>query len=327
MSKITRIEIAAYGGTDQLKLVERDIPQLQPEQILIRHEAIGVNFIDTYHRSGLYPVPSLPSGLGGEAVGIVEAVGSKVSLVDVGDRVAYCSGPLGAYASHNVIAADTAIKLPDAISATEAAASLLKGLTVQYLIRQIYPVQKGETVLFHAAAGGVGTLAVQWLKALGATVIGTVGTDEKGELAKKLGCDHLINYRKENVPERVNDITNGDKLPVVFDGVGKDTFEDSLDCLRPRGLLISFGNASGPVDGVNLGILAAKGSLMVTRPTLFHFIATRPDFEAACADFFAAIASGQIAIAPPTEYALADIKKAHDDLEARKTTGSLVLVP
>jgi NADPH:quinone reductase len=326
MATMTRIEINAQGGIEEMKLVERDIPALEAGQILVRHEAIGVNFIDTYQRSGLYPVPT-PSGLGNEAAGIVEAIGEGVTEMVPGDRVAYCSGPLGSYASHNIVPSKTAIKLPETVSSEAAAASMLKGLTVQYLIRQIYPVKAGETVLFHAVAGGVGTLAVQWLKALGATVIGTVGSDAKMKLASDLGCDHVINYRTQSVPDTVLEITKGKKVPVVFDGVGKDTFEMSLDSLRRRGLLISFGNASGPVDGVNLGILAAKGSLMVTRPTLFHFIDTRPEFEEACNDFFSAIAEGKVTIAKPTSYALTDVAKAHDDLEKRKTTGSLILVP
>nr|WP_321455091.1 quinone oxidoreductase [uncultured Cohaesibacter sp.] len=326
MSVMTRIEIDAHGGPEQMKLVEREIPALQPGQVLVRHEAVGVNFIDTYHRTGLYSLP-MPTGLGGEAAGLVEAVGAGVSHIKAGDRVGYCSGPIGSYATHNIILADKAVPLPTSITAKQAASSLLKGLTVQYLIRQIYPVKQGDTVLFHAAAGGVGQIAVQWLKAIGATVIGTVGSDEKAELVKGLGCDHVINYRTESVPERVLEITDGAKLPVVYDGVGKDTFEDSLDCLRPRGLMVSFGNASGAVTGVNLGILASKGSLMVTRPTLAHFIPTRQALEAASHDLFSAMAAGSIKIAEPKEYALADAAKAHIDLQSRKTTGSLVLIP
>ena len=327
MSTLSRIEIETTGGPEKMQCVERDIPDLKPGEILIRHDAIGVNFIDVYFRNGLYPAPQMPSGLGKEAAGVVRAVGDGVTHVKAGDRVAYCSGALGAYATHHVIDANVAVVLPTSVSSKDAAASLLKGLTVQYLIRQIYPVKAGETVLFHAAAGGVGSLAVQWLKAIGATVIGTVGSDEKAKLAKHLGCDLVINYRKESVPERVLDFTDGEKLPVVFDGVGKDTFVDGLDCLRPRGLLISYGNASGPVEAVNLGMLAAKGSLMVTRPTLFDFIPTRQALEDASRDFFEALASGGVKITPPTEYALADAAKAHQDLEARKTTGSLVLIP
>ncbi len=327
MSTMSRIEIESTGGPEQMKLVERDIPELAPGQILVRHDAIGVNFIDVYFRSGLYPVPKMPSGLGREAAGIVRSVGEGVTHIKAGDRVVYCSGAMGTYATHHVIDANVAVLLPTSISSKDAAASLLKGLTVQYLIRQIYPVKAGETVLFHAAAGGVGTLAVQWLKALGATVIGTVGSEEKAQLAKSLGCDCVINYRTESVPERVLDFTGGEKLPVVFDGVGKDTFMDGLDCLRPRGLLISYGNASGPVEGVNLGILGAKGSLMVTRPTLYDFISTPEELAAASQDFFAALATGGVKITPPTEYALADAAKAHEDLEARRTTGSLILIP
>lgn len=327
MSGMKRIEIKAHGGPEVMRLVEQDLPTPGEGDVLIRHEAIGVNFIDTYHRSGLYPTPSLPSGLGTEAAGVVEALGEGVDHLKVGDRVAYCSGPLGAYASHNVVRAATTVKLPGAIASKAAAASLLKGLTVQYLIRQIYSVERGDCVLFHAAAGGVGQLAVQWLKHLGVEVIGTVGSDEKGDLIRALGCDHVINYRTENVPERVEAITGGKKLPVVFDGVGKDTFADSLKCLRRRGLMVSFGNASGPVDGVNLGILASHGSLFVTRPTLFDYIATREELEVASADFFEVLASGGVKIAEPAEYALADAAKAHEDLSSRRTTGSLILVP
>ena len=327
MSMLNRIEIDAHGGPEQMKLVERDIPAVGDGQVRVRHEAVGVNFIDTYIRSGLYPVPSLPSGIGGEAAGIVEAVGAGVDHVKAGDRVAYCTGPLGAYATQNVLDADHVVLLPTSVTAKQAAASMLKGLTVQYLIRQIYEVKAGETVLFHAAAGGVGQIAVQWLKALGANVIGTVGSEEKADLIKALGCDHVINYRTESVPERVLDITNGAKVPVVFDGVGKATFEGSLDSLSRRGLLISFGNASGPVDGVNLGILAQKGSLMVTRPTLFHFADTREKLQAMSNDFFEVLASGGVKIAPPAEYALADAAKAHQDLASRKTSGSLILIP
>ncbi|WP_394706059.1 quinone oxidoreductase family protein [uncultured Cohaesibacter sp.] len=323
---MTRIEIAAHGGPEQMVLVEREIPALKPGQLLVRHEAIGINFIDTYNRTGLYPLP-LPSGLGKEGAGLVEAVGDGVTRFNIGDRVAYCSGPNGSYASHNVIEADTALLLPTTISSKQAAASMLKGLTVQYLIRQLHPVKAGETVLFHAAAGGVGQIAVQWLKYLGATVIGTVGSEEKAELVKALGCDHVINYRTETVSERVMEITKGAKVPVVYDSVGKATFEDSLDCLAPRGLMVSFGNASGPVEGVNLGILATKGSLMVTRPTLAHFTPNREELEKAGNDLFSVLASGGVKLANPTEYALADAPKAHSDLEARKTQGSLILIP
>ena len=327
MTTMTRIEIEAHGGPEAMKLVERDLPAPGEGQVRVRHEAIGVNFIDTYMRSGLYPVPSLPSGLGAEAAGVVDAVGAGVSGLAEGDRVVYCAGPLGAYASHNVIAAGTAVKIPDDLSAQQAAASLLKGLTVQYLIRQIYPVKAGETVLFHAVAGGVGTIAIQWLKHIGATVIGTVGSEAKAELARSLGCDHVINYREETVSEHVAEITGGDKVPVVFDGVGKDTFDDSLKCLRRRGLMVSFGNASGPVTGVDLGVLNQGGSLLVTRPKLGDFVYTRELLDEAAADFFGAIAAGGITIAEPTAYALADAAQAHIDLKARKTTGSLVLVP
>ncbi|MGB0507388.1 MAG: quinone oxidoreductase family protein, partial [Pikeienuella sp.] len=290
------------------------------------HTAIGVNFIDIYHRSGLYP-NDLPLGLGMEAAGIVQEVGPEVSNIGPGDRVCYCSGPIGAYAESNIISADNAVKTPDGISDEVAAASLLKGLTAQYLIRQIHHTQPGDTILLHAAAGGVGLIATQWLKRLGATVIGTVGSNAKAKIAKDAGCDHIILYNQEDIAKRVSEITDGAKVPVVIDGVGATTWEASLNSLSPRGLLISFGNASGPVENVNLGILAAKGSLFVTRPTLFHYIDTPQALAAAAAEFFAEVKSGAISIDISAEYPLAEAAQAHIDLAARNTTGSLILRP
>lgn len=323
---VRRVIIEEFGGPDVMKLADRELPKLAAGQIAVKSDAIGLNFIDTYHRSGLYPI-SLPSGLGLEAAGIVTAVADDVTGFKEGDRVGYFSGPLGAYSEVNHINASQALKLPDEIGSDVAAASMLKGLTVQYLIRQIYPVKAGETVLFHAAAGGVGLIACQWLKALGAEVIGTVSSEEKAALAKSAGCDHIIRYDVDSVSKKVAEITGGKKLPVVFDGVGAATWEESLDSLQPRGLMVSFGNASGAVTGVNLGILAAKGSLFVTRPKLFDYTATRPALESAAEDFFSVLASGDVKVDIRNHYELADIVKAHQDLEGRKTTGSTVITP
>ena len=294
-------------------------------QAKIRHTAIGLNFIDTYHRSGLYPLP-LPSGLGLEGAGVVEAVGKGVTQVKAGDRVAYAGGPPGAYSEVRLIPAEKLVKVPKGISDQQAAAMMLKGLTVQYLIRRVYRVQKGETVLFHAAAGGVGLIACQWLKALGATVIGTVGSDAKANVAREHGCDHTIVYTRENFAERVKEITGGRKVPVVFDSVGKDTFTGSLDCLQPRGLLAVFGNGSGPVTGVDLNTLAG-GSYYVTRPTLMTYTALREDLEWMSKELFDVVKSGKVKIEINQTYPLADAAQAHRDLEARKTTGSTVLLP
>ncbi|MES1991919.1 MAG: quinone oxidoreductase [Pseudomonadota bacterium] len=320
------IRIETQGTPDVMKLQDIDLPAPAPHEITIRHKAIGINYIDTYHRSGLYPV-KFPSGLGMEAAGTVEALGSAVTSFKIGDRAAYGSGPIGAYAEANNVPAARAVKLPDGVSYEVAAAMMLKGMTAQFLLRQTFVVKPGDTILYHAAAGGVGLIATQWAKHLGATVIGTVGSDEKIATARANGCDHVINYRSENVPERVKEITGGKKLPVVYDGVGKDTFMMSLDCLTPRGLLISFGNASGPVTGVDLGLLAAKGSLFVTRPTMFHYAATDADFQAVAKDLFDVVAKGAVKIQINQRYKLADAAQAHRDLEASKTTGATVLVP
>jgi NADPH2:quinone reductase len=324
--KIKAIQIDAPGGPDVMQYRDVELGAPKPGEITVRHTAIGINYIDTYHRSGLYPV-KLPSGLGMEAAGTVEALGDGVTGLKIGDRVAYGSGPIGAYAEANNVAAARAVKLPDGVSDEAAAGMMLKGMTAQFLLRQTYVVKPGDMILYHAAAGGVGLIATQWAKHLGATVIGTVGSDDKAEIARAHGCDHVINYRSENVPERVAEITGGRKLPVVYDGVGKDTFMMSLDCLAPRGLLVSFGNASGPVTDVNLGILATKGSLYVTRPTMFHYAATDADFQAVAKDLFDVVAGGHVKIEIGQRYRLADAVQAHRDLEGRKTTGATVLIP
>ncbi|MDF2809963.1 MAG: quinone oxidoreductase [Microvirga sp.] len=295
-----------------------------PGDARVRHTAIGLNYVDTYVRSGAYPA-SLPSGLGTEAAGLVEAVGSGVTDVRVGDRVAYSGGPQGAYAEVRVMPADRLIVLPDGISDEQAAAMMLKGMTAQYLIRQTYKVNEGDTILFHAAAGGVGLIACQWAKALGAIVIGTVGSDEKAELAKAHGCDHPIVYTRENFVERVREITEGKMVPVVYDSIGRSTFSASLDCLAPRGLMVLFGQSSGAVEPVDLGILAQKGSLYVTRPTLRTYADKRADLLAIAQDLFEVVRSGAVKIEINQTYSLSDAAKAHQDLQARKTTGSTIL--
>lgn len=314
------------GGPEVLKYEDVDVGAPGPGQARVRNNAIGLNFIDTYHRSGLYPLP-LPSGLGLEAGGVVEAVGDGVDYLKAGDRVAYAGGPPGAYSESRVIPADRLVKIPDGITDEQAAAMMLKGMTVQYLIRRTYRVQPGQTVLFHAAAGGVGLIAGQWLKALGCTTIGTVGSDEKAALAKANGYDHTIVYTRENFAERVKEITGGAKVPVVFDSVGKDTFMGSLDCLQPLGMLVVFGNGSGPVGAFDLNLLAQKGSLYVTRPTLVSYTSKRDDLVATANDLFDVVKSGKVKIGINQTYALKDAAQAHSDLEGRKTTGSTIFKP
>lgn len=314
------------GGPDVLTYEDVEVGEPGADEARVRNTVIGLNFIDTYHRSGLYPLP-LPSGIGVEGCAVVEAVGKDVTWVKPGDRVGYCGGAPGAYAESRIIKADRLVKVPKGIDDKSVAAMMLKGLTVWYLIRRTYRVEKGETVLFHAAAGGVGLIACQWLKALGVTVIGTVGSDEKAEIAKAHGCDHTIVYTRENFVQRVAEITNGKKVPVVYDSVGKDTFMGSLDCLMPRGLLAVFGNGSGPVPAFDLGLLAAKGSLYVTRPTLNTYAARREDLEAGAKELFDVVKSGKVKIEVNQTYALKDAAQAHRDLEGRKTTGSTVLIP
>jgi NADPH2:quinone reductase len=321
----TVVKFHKTGGPEVLSVESALVGKPKRGEARVRHTAIGLNYIDTYHRSGLYPLP-LPTGVGLEGAGVVEAVGAGVTHVKVGDRVAYAGGPPGAYAQERVMPANKLVKIPKGVSDEDAAAMMLKGLTVHMLIRRVYRVQKGETVVFHAAAGGVGLIACQWLKALGAKVIGTVGSDEKAKIAKAHGCQHTINYNKENFAERVREITKGRGVPVVYDSVGKDTFYGSLDCLQPRGLLTVFGNGSGPVSDVDVNVLA-KGSFYLTRPSIMVYSAMRSDLEAGAKELFAMVKSGKIKIDINQRYALADAAQAHKDLEARKTTGSTILMP
>jgi NADPH2:quinone reductase len=318
------IRVHEYGGPEAMKWEEIEVPAPGPGQAKIRHHYAGLNFIDVYHRTGLYPQPSLPFVLGAEGAGEVIEVGPDVSWLKPGDRVAYAS-IIGAYAEERLIPADRLVKLPDGIDTKIAAAMMLQGMTVQYLIRRTYEVGPGTLVLFHAAAGGVGLIASQWASQLGATIIGTVGSEEKSELAKAHGCSHVINYRTENFVERVKEITGGEGVDVVYDSIGKDTFPASLDCLRPRGLWVTFGNASGPVPPFDVGMLAAKGSLFATRPTLNSYIATRDELIATAEDLFDVVQKGHVKISVNQTYALKDAAQAHRDLEGRKTTGSTVL--
>jgi len=314
------------GGPEVLKWEEVSLGEPGPGEARVRLKAIGLNYIDTYHRSGLYTLP-LPSPIGREGAGVVEAVGAGVTEVKVGDRVAWTTGPLGTYAEVKIHPAERLVKLPDDISFEQAACMMLQGLTVHYLLRRTYALKAGETMLFHAAAGGVGLIACQWAKALGVTMIGTVGSDEKAALAKQNGCAHTVVYTREDFVARVKEITGGIGVPVVYDSVGKDTFMRSLDCLQPRGLMVSFGNASGPVDAFNLAILAAKGSLYVTRPTLDTHVGKRAELLAATEELFGHVLAGRIKIEPRQRYALKDAAQAHRDLESRKTTGSTILIP
>jgi NADPH2:quinone reductase len=321
------IIIHQHGGSDQLEYASFDLPPVGNGDVVIDQKAIGLNFIDVYQRSGLYPVADFPAIIGLEGAGIISQVGGYVGKFSPGDRVAYASPPMGAYADQRVMPANKIVKLPDSIAFDTAAAMMLQGLTVQYLTRQTYKVKPGETVLMHAAAGGVGLIACQWLKHLGVTVIGTVGNDEKAEIAKAHGCDHTILYRDEDIAARVRDITDGKGVPVVYDSVGKSTLMASLDSLAPRGLLVSFGNASGPVDNFNLGVLAQKGSLYVTRPTLMTYIAERENMIQMARDLFEVVESGAVKIKINQRYKLSEAAQAHDDLEGRKTTGSTILEP
>lgn len=319
------IRIHAPGGPDVLRWEAIDVPAPQAGEVTVRHAAVGLNFIDVYFRTGLYPQSDMPFTPGFEASGVIEAVGPDVTHLAIGDRVAYGSGPIGAYAEARTMAAHHVVKLPDSIDDDTAAAMMLQGMTVEYLLNRTYPVKAGETILFHAAAGGVGLIACQWAKSLGATIIGTVGSPEKAALAKAHGCDHTILYRDENIVERVKDITDGVGVSVVYDSIGKDTFLQSLDCLKPCGLLASFGNASGPPPAVDLGLLAAKGSLYVTRPTLFTYAANQETLTEMAAALFAKVTDGSIHIEVNQRFALRDAAAAHQALEARQTTGSTVL--
>jgi NADPH2:quinone reductase len=315
------------GGPEVLQWEDVNVGEPGQGEVRVANKAVGLNYIDTYHRSGLYPV-QLPSGIGLEAAGVVEAVGPGVTEFKAGDRVAYCNATLGAYSEIKIHQAERLVKIPEGVTFEQAACAMLQGLTVQYLLRRLLRVpQAGETVLFHAAAGGVGLIACQWAKALGVNVIGTVSSEEKAKLARDNGCTHTIIYTKEDVVARVKEITGGKGVPVAYDGVGKDTFMKSLDCLQPRGLLALFGNASGPVDALNTGLLAAKGSLYVTRPTLMSYVGKREELVAASKELFDHILAGRIQVGARQTYALKDAAQAHRDLEARKTTGSTILVP
>ena len=326
---VKAIQISAHGGPEQMQLVDVEVGAPGPGEIRIRHQACGLNFIDVYQRTGLYPL-KLPHTLGMEGAGVVEAVGEGVTHLKAGDRAAYASNPPGSYSQARVMPAKTVVKLPDGIAFDTAAGMMLKGLTAQYLLKKTRPVEgleKGDFVLFHAAAGGVGLIACQWARALGLQLIGTAGGPAKCALAREHGAAHVIDYTKEDFVARVKEITGGKGVKVVYDSIGKDTFERSLDCLRPFGLLASFGNASGPVPPFSPLILGPKGSLYVTRQTLFTHIATRESTQAMADDLFAVVQSGAVKIRIDQRYALADVAKAHRDLEARKTTGSTVLVP
>jgi len=320
------IRINQVGGPDVMEYVDVEVGDPGPGEARVRQAACGLNYIDIYFRTGLYPQP-LPGGLGMEGAGMVVAVGEGVTHVKPGDRVAYTGRPPGAYAEERVVSAAILVKLPDAIDFETAAAMMLRGLTVQYLFRRTFPLKGGETILFHAAAGGVGLIACQWARALGVTMIGTVGSDEKAAVAKANGCAHTINYNKENFVERVREITGGKGVPAVYDSIGKDTFIGSLDCLSPLGTMVSFGNASGPVPPFSLTELASRGSLFITRPSLFSYAATREDLDAMAADLFGMVVSGKVKIDINQRYALKDVAQAHRDLEARKTTGSTILLP
>jgi len=317
------IRIHQTGGPEVLKWESVQVGEPGPGQVRLQHRAVGLNYIDVYHRSGLYPI-QLPATLGLEASGVVEAVGPGVTEVKVGDRVAYASSPMGAYSEARLMQADRLVVLPGVISDGQAAAMMLQGLTAQYLLRRTYRVQRGDTILVHAAAGGVGLIMCQWAKHLGATVIGTVGNDQKAALARAHGCDHTINYTEEDFLERVLDITNGQKVQAVYDSVGKDTFDRSLDCLAPLGMLALFGQSSGLVPPLDLGLLSVKGSLFVTRPTLATYTARRSDLLAGAAELFEMVEQGIVKITINQRYPLREAERAHRDLEARKTTGSTI---
>lgn len=320
------IRVHEPGGPGQMQWESVETPAPQAGEALVRHTAVGLNYIDVYHRTGLYPLDDRPFGVGVEAAGVVEAVGDGVTRVAPGDRVAYVALPPGAYAEERVVAADRLVRLPESIDDRTAAGMMLQGMTAQYLLRRTYPVRAGDTILIHAAAGGVGLIACQWAKVLGATVIGTVGSDEKAELARSHGCDHPIVYTREDFLERVKEITGGSGVRVVYDSVGRDTFMRSLDCLSRLGMMVLFGQSSGPVEPFDLGLLAAKGSLFITRPTLFSYTATVEELDQSAADLLAVVAAGDVRIEVNQTYPLKEVARAHEDLEARKTTGSTVLL-
>ena len=321
------IRIHRTGGPDAMQWEDVEVGAPGPGEIRIRHEAVGLNYIDVYFRTGLYPAPSLPFSPGMEGAGVVEALGEGVDSLAVGDRVAYAAPPVGSYAEERLMPAEKVVKIPAGIDSRQAAAMMLQGMTVEYLLRRTYPVRSGDTLLFHAAAGGVGLIACQWAKHLGATVIGTVGNDEKADLARAYGCDHPIVYTRENFTERVKELTNGAGVPVVYDAVGRDTFAGSLDCLRPRGMLVSFGQSSGKIDPFDVGVLSAKGSLYITRPTLMTYTASRADLERSAQALFDVVGSGAVRVTVNQTFPLAEATSAHRALESRQTTGSTVLIP
>ncbi|MBK8208698.1 MAG: quinone oxidoreductase [Rhodospirillales bacterium] len=325
MSKAIRIH--RPGGPEEMVWEEVEVPAPGPGQVLLRQTAVGLNYIDVYHRTGLYPLPALPGVLGMEAAAVVEAVGAGVADLGPGQRVAYASPPPGSYAECRIMPADRVVPLPDAIDDRQAAAMMLQGMTAQYLLRRTYRVQPGDPILVHAAAGGVGSILCQWGRHLGATVIGTVGSDAKAEIARANGCHHVIIYTRENFAERVREFTAGAGVAVVYDGVGKTTFDGSLDSLRPLGMMVSYGNASGPVPPFEPAILSQKGSLFFTRPTLMHYTAKVEDLRASAKELFDVVSGGHVKIAVNQTYPLAEAARAHADLEARKTTGSTVLLP
>ena len=324
--KTHAIRIHSYGNASVLQWEEIELAAPGAGEALIRHRAVGLNFIDIYHRTGLYPVPQLPSVIGLEGAGIVEAVGPGVTEVKQGDRIAYASTPIGAYAEARNIPADRLVKLPETISDHQAAAMMLQGMTAEYLLKRVFTVKQGDSILVHAAAGGVGLILCQWARNLGATVIGTVSSEQKAELAQTHGCTHPIVYTREDFAVRVKEITKGAGVPVVYDSVGKDTFSRSLDCLRPMGLMVSFGQSSGPVPPLDLGVLSAKGSLFVTRPTLLTYTAKREDLLASANALFGVVASGAVRIEVNQTFPLRRAADAHRALEERKTTGSTVLL-
>jgi NADPH2:quinone reductase len=324
MTKAVRIH--RTGGPEVLCFEDVDVAKPGPGEVVLRQTAVGVNFIDVYHRTGLYPAP-LPTALGLEGAGTVEAVGEDVQDLREGDRVAYANPPIGAYAERRIIPAHRLVKLPDTISDSQAAGMMLKGMTAQYLLRRTYRVQPGDTILIHAAAGGVGLLVCQWAKHLGATVIGTVGSEEKAVLAKAHGCDHAILYKEQDLVGRVRELTAGKGVAVVYDSVGRDTFDKSLDCLRPLGMMVSFGQSSGKIESFDTGLLAAKGSLFLTRPTLMTYTANRDDMLAMAGELFDVVGSGKVKVEVSKTYPLSQAAQAHRDLESRVTTGSLVLLP
>jgi NADPH2:quinone reductase len=326
MEMTKAIRMNRVGGPEVMELVDVDLGPPGAGEAQVRHEAIGVNFIDVYFRTGLYPQP-LPGALGMEGAGVVEAVGEGVTEVKVGDRVAYAGRPIGAYAQARNMPASQLLVLPENIGFDTAAAMMLQGLTVQYLFHRTVQLKAGDTILFHAAAGGVGLIACQWAKVMGVNLIGTVGSEEKAALAIENGATHVINYNKENFTERVKELTGGKGVSVVYDSIGKDTFTGSLDCLAPLGMMVSFGNASGPVPPFSLGELASRGSLFITRPALMAYMAKREDLEASAKSLFGVVSSGEVKIDIRQRYNLADVAQAHIDLEARKTTGSSILLP